>query len=80
MSNRQNVEALNAELAGVQCRVDQLVEIVQRRSIGESVSRSEFNEVNGRIVEALDTMRKTLETVCGTVEAICDELAEFEHA
>jgi len=74
MSNRANVEALNAELAGVQCQVEQLAEVMRRRSIGDCVSRSDF-EV---LVDSVTKMADMLESLTGMVEGISETVGEIE--
>lgn len=74
MSNRTNIEAMNAELAGVQCQIDQLSSVMQRRSISPSVSREDFNT----LIETVEALASTIETMAGMIEGISESVGDIE--
>lgn len=78
MSRRMETDRLEAELAGTASRVDYLVELMQRRSIGDAVSREEFEDFVKGTTEALKHLADTVSTIAGMVEGISDMIAESE--
>ncbi len=73
MSNRSNIESMNAELAGVQCQIDQLSSVMQRRG-ASGVSRTDFDA----LVETVEALVSTVETMAGMIEGISETVGKIE--